>query len=144
MIFNDVARAYFEAPVKMEICNALPQEDWTDEDGSQDLAGLLQKRLYGTRDAASKTQAEIKSFMPSTGFRWARYNPCTYWNPEKGLKTMTHGDDFVTSGFDNNLEWLREEIAKIFQIKIQMIGPNHVKEGKIFNRTKSDQRRMEI
>ena len=134
MMFNDVARAYFEAPVKRKICIELPKEDWTQEDGNQDLVGLLQKSLYGTRDAASNFQAEIKSFMQNIGFRCGRYNPCTYWHPKKGLKTMTHGDDFASSGFDKDLEWLREEMAKRFQIKTQMIGHNYAKEGKILNR----------
>ena len=80
MMFNDVARAYFEAPVKRKICIELPKEDWTQEDGNQDLVGLLQKSLYGTRDAASNFQAEIKSFMQNIGFRCGRYNPCTYWD----------------------------------------------------------------
>ena len=57
MMFNDVVRAYFEAPVGMEIRIELPQEEWAQEDGSQDLIGLLRKRLYGTRDAASNFQA---------------------------------------------------------------------------------------
>ena len=63
MMFNDVTRAYFGAPVKMEICFELPKEDWIQEDGSQDLFGQLQKSLYGIRDVASNFQAEIKSFI---------------------------------------------------------------------------------
>ena len=52
-MLNDVARAYFEAPVKREICIELPEEDWAPEDGQEDLVGMLHKSLYGTRDAAS-------------------------------------------------------------------------------------------
>ena len=60
MMINDVTRAYSEAPVKREICIELPKEDWTQEDGRQDLVGLLQKKLYDARDAALNIfQAEI-------------------------------------------------------------------------------------
>ena len=59
-MLNDVARAYFEAPVKREICIELPEEDWEPEDGQEYLVGMLNKSLYGTRDAASNFQQEVK------------------------------------------------------------------------------------
>ena len=43
MMLSDVARAYFEAPVKKEICIELPEEDWEPEDGPEDLVGCFTK-----------------------------------------------------------------------------------------------------
>ena len=43
MMLSDVARAYFEAPVKREICIELPEEDWEPEDGQEDFVGCSTK-----------------------------------------------------------------------------------------------------
>ena len=94
---NDVARAFFEAPTKREICIELPEEDRSEEE-DDDMVGFLEMSLYGTRDAAANFQDEVKRFMCSIGYVQGRYNPCTFWHPEKELRTMVHGDDFVSAG----------------------------------------------
>ena len=60
---NDVARAFFEAPVKREICIVLPEEDLTNEEKVGDLVGLLRMSLYGARDAAANFQNEVAEVM---------------------------------------------------------------------------------
>ena len=66
IIVNDVARAFFEAPVQREIAVELPEEDGGGP--GCPMVGLLQKSLYGTRDAAANFQKEIKKFMKDQGF----------------------------------------------------------------------------
>ena len=96
--------------------------------------GLLVKSLYGTRDAAANFQDEVKTFMKGIGFRQGRYNTCTFWHKKRDLKTMVHGDDFVTSGNDEDLTWMKNEMMQRFQIKTQMLGHRHTHEGKVLNR----------
>ena len=50
MLFIDVKRAYFHAPVKRNLFVELPPEDRDPADG--DCVGRLLKSMYGTRDAA--------------------------------------------------------------------------------------------
>ena len=52
-MINDVARAFFEAPMRRMLCVELPEEDKTEMDRAQDNVGLLNMSLYGTRDAAA-------------------------------------------------------------------------------------------
>ena len=52
IMINDVARAFFEAPTKRDICIELPAETMTEEDIKNDMVGKLEQSLYGTRDAA--------------------------------------------------------------------------------------------
>ena len=134
IMINDVARAFFEAPVKRDICIELPEEDWVEEDGDQDLVGILERSLYGTRDAAANFQEEVKRFMLHQGFKQGKYNVCTFWHPVKDLKTMVHGDDFVTVGGVEEMEWLRLAMEERFQIKTQVIGHRESREGKVLNR----------
>lgn len=52
IMISDVARAFFEAPMKRDVCVELPQEAKTEEDEKEDKVGWL----YGTRDAVGTHQ----------------------------------------------------------------------------------------
>ena len=108
LMINDVARAFFEAPVKRNICIELPVEDRSEKDIRDDNVGVLWLSLYGTRDAASNFQQEVQKFMKSIGFKVGKYNPSTYYHETRDLKTLVHGDDFVTSGSRQEAKWLRQ------------------------------------
>jgi len=56
LMINDVARAFFEAPVKRKICVELPAE----EGARSDEVGILRKSLYGTRDASQTSRKRSK------------------------------------------------------------------------------------
>ena len=64
LMICDVARAFFEAPVKRDMCIVLPKEDYNEYDKEKDLIGKLVQSLYGTRDAAANFQEEVAKFMP--------------------------------------------------------------------------------
>ena len=114
IMISDVARAFFEAPVKREICIELPKEDKTEEDNEEDMVGLLQMSLYGTRDAAINFQQEVATFMERLGFMQGQYNPCTFWHAQRQLRTLVHGDDFVTQGGRQEVEWLKQRMMERF------------------------------
>ena len=59
IMVNDEARAFFEAPMRRDICVELPAEAGEGED----VVGHLIMSLYGTRDAAANFQEEVRSFM---------------------------------------------------------------------------------
>jgi len=90
LMVNDVARAFFEAPVKRNICLELPLE----EGARPDEVGILKKSLYGTRDASANFQMEVKIVLTKAGFRQVKYNPSLYYHIERGIRTLVHGDDF--------------------------------------------------
>ena len=74
--------------------------------------------------------------MTSIGFVIGGYNANTYDHKERGLKTMVHGDVFVTVGNREGGKWMDAEFKKRFEIKTGVIGegPGEVKEAKILNR----------
>ena len=75
IVLNDVGRAYFEAIATRRLCVELPDEDKCDCDG--DVVGLLEKSLYGTRDAALNFQKEIRELMTKLWFIQAIDAPAT-------------------------------------------------------------------
>ena len=68
VMVNDVSRAFFEAPVKKLVCVEIPPDMKSEEDEAEDMVGLLQMSMHGTRDASANFQAEVTRFMQSRGF----------------------------------------------------------------------------
>ena len=50
-LIADVSRAFFEAPMHRKVAVELPPEARTQEEQNEDLVGVLDMSLYGTRDA---------------------------------------------------------------------------------------------
>eukprot|EP00974_Lingulodinium_polyedra_P080547 7803045-Lingulodinium_polyedra.AAC.1 len=125
---NDVARAFFEAPMKRWVCVELPEEEGSEEDE----VGLLQMSLYGTRDAAANFQAEVRKTMLAAGFTVSRYNPSTFYHSKRALRCLVHGDDFVTGGGEEDVRWFKGVLEQGFEVstKIIGIGTGEASEGK--------------
>ena len=105
-MINDVARAFFEAVATREVCVELPPEALTSEDIREDRVGLLQKSLYGKRDAAVNWQETVSRLMAAIGFRRGQYNPCLYVHESRNIQTLIHGDDFVSVGSRKQVDWM--------------------------------------
>ena len=118
------------------LCVELPEEDMTPEDKRRDMVGLLNQSLYGTRDAAANFQKEVIIFMMKSGLKAGKYNPCTFYNKQRGLQTLVHGDDFVTSGQREECDWFKKQLETRFSIKTKILGlrEDEVKEERILNR----------
>jgi hypothetical protein len=104
--------------------------------GVEDPVGLLQKSLYGTRDAAANFQAEVKSCMASMGFSQARYNPQVYYHAGRDIRCLVHGDDFMAVGEPQAALWLKAQLERRFTVSTNIVGtgPGEVKEARLLNR----------
>ena len=78
IMINDVARAFFEAKATREVCVEMPDEALAGHELPGEWVALLEKSLYGTRDAALNFQKEVKRTLEAQGFVTGRYNPSTY------------------------------------------------------------------
>ena len=59
---------------------------------------VLERTLYGTRDAANAWADEIKTLMLGHAFEQGKSSPCVYVHKPRELKVAVHGDDFVVLG----------------------------------------------
>ncbi len=137
MMINDVSRAFFEAKATRDVCVELPEEDKTEEDRRMDMVGHLVMSLYGTRDAATNWQEEVAREMRKWGFKRGRFNPCLYFNAHTGVRTLVHGDDFVSVGKRSAIKRLEEQLQERFEIKTTIVGRDEqreAREGKVLNR----------
>ena len=136
IMLNDVARAFFEARARRKVCIEIPEEDRTNADRGKDLVGLLNMSLYGTRDAARNWQEEVARMMREWGFRQGMYSPCLYIHPQWGIRTLVHGDDFVSTGDRGPMARFRAALEARFKIKTQVLGAeaDEMDEARVLNR----------
>ena len=74
--------------------------------------------------------------MLKAGFIVSRYSASTFYHRERNLKTMVHGDDFVTSGKRDDVKWLKRVLEKRFEVSTTIIGTreDEIREARILNR----------
>jgi len=134
MMINDVARAFFEASSTRKVCVELPEESLEGRGG--DNVALINKSLYGTRDAAMNWQEEVATQMKKWGFSRGRYNPCLYHHEGWHLRVFLHGDDFASVGTREAVKKFKEKMEARFEIKTKIIGSREgeEKEARVLNR----------
>ena len=134
--FVDIKRAYFNAlidPKDPPTYVRLPSED----EDHQTMCAKLLRHMYGTRMAADGWQQERSTLLIKLGFRQGDGHANLFYNPERGIRTSVHGDDFTSQGPCDELDWFEASIAEHYEITIgPRLGPGDkdAKEGRAFNR----------
>ena len=134
IMINDISRAYFYAPSTEPTFVELCEED--KEEGDENMCGELLVSMYGTRPAATNWQKCYTDLLEANGFRKAKSNSCLFCHKDRRLKTMVHGDDFVTAGSERQLTWFKGILESKFETKSKIIGPERHddKSAKVLNR----------
>ena len=134
IMFADIRRAYFYAPVQRDLYIQIPEEDW--EPGDEFRCAKLRVSLYGTRDAAHNWDTEMGKFMDGCKFVRGKASPCVYANASDNADAVIHGDDICCVGPLCYLEKLKDMIMKKYEAKTSIMGPGaYDKEAKMLNRS---------
>ena len=91
---------------------------------------LLNRSLYGTRDAAMNWQEEVANEMHRWGFSRGQYNPCLYSHAERKVRVFLHGDDFASVDNRASLRRFRERMEQRFEIETSVVGTGSEKHKK--------------
>ena len=76
------------------------------------MCGKLLKSIYGTRDAAQNWEEKYKEVHLEMGFKQGMASSCVFYHEKRKLRTVIHGDDFTTLGYDADLDWYREQVKR--------------------------------
>ena len=114
MEFIDVRRAFFHADCLREVYVDLPEED-----ASPGMCGLLNKAMYGTRDAPQNWEFAYTEFMVSQGFKKGQSSPCLFYHGPRNLRAVVYGDDFTVLGSPKELSWFRKQMEHRFEIEVK-------------------------
>ena len=60
--------------------------------------------------------------MESVGFTQSKYSPNIYYHKTRQMRILVHGDDIVTVCLAVDAVWLRDQMARRFEIKTKVIG----------------------
>jgi hypothetical protein len=122
IMVNDISRAYFYAPATAPTFVEICEEDW--EDGDEENCGELLVSMYGTRTAAKNWQICYSELLIAAGFKKGKTNNCIFYHPQRHIRTMVHGDDFVSVASERNLIWFKTVLEGKFETKTNIIGPD--------------------
>jgi hypothetical protein len=128
----DISCAFLYAGIKRTIYIELPAEDPMSESG--EWVGQLEKALYGTRDAPQAWLEELGSTLKEIGFQMSQHFPGLYFHQGLGVMMVTHVDDLLCSGPKENLEWVRAELQRKYEVKGEIMKDGNA-ELKFLGRT---------
>ena len=128
---NGISRAYLHALRTSELYVQRCPEDLAHEyPGSvchgmrpEDTCWRRPRSMYGTRPAARDWQAAVSSALTTFGLSVGKSPPNIYFHRARGIMTFVHGDDFLSSGEDADLMWMRDALTKVSLVKTQLLGP---------------------
>ena len=61
--------------------------------------------------------------LESLGFKRGVRHPAVFYHSGREMKTLGHGDVYVSSGMSEQLDWLQGELEKAYEIKAQRTRP---------------------
>ena len=70
------------------------------------------------------------------GVKKGQSSPCSFYHEAWKIRTVVHGDDFLSEGPGKNLQEMDKEMGKSSALKIEILGgdPGDVKSLKVLNR----------
>ena len=95
-----------------------------EEDALEGHCALLDKSMYGTRDAANNWETFSCGVLVKNGFKPGVANPCLGFNEKEDMSVLKHGDDFIFRGQRDQLYLLYKELCKDIELKMKgILGP---------------------
>ena len=113
--FLDVKKAYFNGIPKREVYMQLPRELGL----PSHFVAKRVRCVYGTRDAGAIWEDTYREALEGMVFKSGIGSPCCFWHPIRNISTVVHGDDITSLGLDDDLDWMRVELGKSFELKIR-------------------------
>ena len=90
----------------------------------------------GPRPPLKIGKRKVQETVAALSFSIGKASSVVFCHPQRSLKCLVHGDDFVVSGEPVDLVWMRNELESELEINITILGdgPGMSKEVKILNR----------
>ena len=124
ILFIDISKAYLHADVEDPDVYVDSPKEVEQLDGSPKMCGRLLKALYGTRLAARCWEKEYTKTFEAMGFVRGKTSPCLFKHEIKGMSAFVHGDDFVISGLEKDLNEVKRFISDRYITKARgLLGP---------------------
>ena len=84
--------------------------------------GRLNRTLYGTRVAPVAWLWVVREDIEAMGFQECKVTTGVLVHPVRDIRVVTHVDDFLVAGEEDDLRWLHDEMAQKYELKVQLAG----------------------
>ena len=111
--FYDISRAHFHSAARRKIVIRTPPEDT----GCPSGFALLDKSMYGTKDAAQCFDVACENAMAKMGYTIGLFSPCLYLHKTENVAVFRDGDDFVVCGTRTQQAEFKSELGQYFIVK---------------------------
>ena len=108
----------------VELCEEAKK---TAEDNN--MCAKLRMSMYGTKAAAQNWKKKVQETMAALGFSIGKASPVLFCHPQRSLKCLVHGDDFVVSREPVDLVWMTNELESKLEINTTILGVGQGIEG---------------
>lgn len=134
LMLLDSKKAFLYADIERELYIELPDDDEHKKGGVN--VGLLNKAMYGTRDAPSAWSKLVRKMLIDLNFVPCRTSACVFFNRATGVRVVSHVDDFLCSGPKAGLIELRNLLKANYEVDgdILGLGADEAREGKFLGR----------
>ena len=100
------------------------------------MCAKLRMSMHKTKAAAQNWQKKVHETMATPGFSIGKASPVLFCHPQRSVKCLVHGDDFVVPGEPVDLVRMRNELESKLELNTTTLGDESgmSKEVKIPNR----------
>ena len=93
LMLLDFKKAFLYADIDRELYIELPDDDEQRCGGAN--VGLLNKAMYGTRDAPAAWSRLVRKMLGELGYVACKTSACVFFNPVTNVRIVSHVDDFL-------------------------------------------------
>ena len=111
--YIDVKKAHLAALCRQLVFVELPEE----AGAAPDECGRLVYWLYGCRPAAQAWEEHYAGVLQDAGFERLMASPVAFFHKERDLMGVVHGDDFIFTGVDEQLDFVLQVLRKEYELK---------------------------
>ena len=101
-LFVDVKKAHLNPKCDQDVDVELPEEAGVEPDEY----GKLVHWLYGCRPAGQAWEDDYAELLVTDGFLRSKASPVVFYHSVREVWVVVHGDDFVCSGTDDELDYM--------------------------------------
>ena len=121
ILLIDVKKAHLNPECKEDVYVELPMEAGA---GSDEI-GKLKHWLYGFRPAAAAWENHYADKLQSAKFVRGVATPVSFYNKDRDISLVVHGDDFTFVGEASSLDWIEKLMKQWFEVKVRArLGPD--------------------
>ena len=95
-----------------------------------DMLAIVERAMYGTRDAPMIWQERLRKTLLDTKFKKSVTHPGVFQHETRDIPLRVHVDDLLCTGLREDLMWLKKQLLKEYKLETMLMGEDDDMEKK--------------